>query len=1180
MAAVMGMAGPARGAEATAVDYSSVQNLFTQHCLDCHAAQDPEGNLVLESFETLMKGGESGTAIVAGKSADSLLVRMVEGSLEKEGKKKIMPPGKRKKLSPEEIALVRSWIDTGARAPKETPKVARELVLPKVAPTVPPRRSIQALAYAPGAKLLAVARYGEVELFSPESRTVVKTLSGHRGMVNAVAISQDGKLLAAASGEPALFGEVRLWNLADSSLVRVIEGHNDALYSTAISPDGKIVATGSYDQKIKLWELATGRELQTLSAHNGAIFDLAFRPDGQVLASASGDRTLKLWNVATGKRVETLSQPLKEQYALAWSPDGKRLAAAGVDNRIRVWEVSESAAETTNPLLLARFAHEGAILNLAFSPDGKTLLSSAEDRTIKLWEANQVTERLVIESQPDVTPGITFLEGGRTFAAGRLDGTLEIYDSEKGKRVLPPGPELRAVTPRGLERGKTALFKLAGKNLANVTNVSSKSTELQLELQPEHTSSELLVRVTATAQAARGPHEIQVAGPGGNSGTVKVFVDNLPQVTEADATKITALPACFWGTLENPGDSDEFAFEGVAGQTVVFDLASKSVGGKLENGAITLLDDHGDVLASEGGFDGKERFLAYQIPASGRYRVRVSDQMLGASAEHFYRLVAGALPYVTGIFPLSIGTNTEARIQLTGPNLPADASVPLKSSAPGEREVPLDSERVRAQRAFQVIVAAGTQAVEQEPNNTPEQARQVMTGGAANGRIDPAGDIDLYRLEAVTGRMLVIETEAARRGSPVDTRLEVLHPDGKPVTRVLLQAVRNTAINFRGVDSNATGMRLDNYEEMELNQYLYISGEVMRLFRMPQGPDSEMLMYPSGGQRRAYFDTSAVGHALDESGFIVEPQPLGTRLAANGLPVFRLNYDNDDDGERLLGSDSRVHFLAPTNGPYFVRVSDTRGQGGARHSYRLLVRQAKPDFSVALTGANPTVARGSGQSFTVTATRLDGFDEEIRVDIEGLPPGFAVSTPLVIQAGQSEAKGTLYADPDAPKPMEGTNATRVTATARVDGKQVTREVNSLGTIKLGADAKLLVGLEPYRESATNRYAPPPVTAAPLEITIHPGQTIPAWLKIQRAGHDELVTFFAENLPHGVIVADIGLNGLLIPKGEQERQIFFNAARWVPEQDRLFYLIEQQVGRQTSRPVLLKVRKPDPRQASK
>jgi hypothetical protein len=101
----------------------------------------------------------------------------------------------------------------------------------------------------------------------------------------------------------------------------------------------------------------------------------------------------------------------------------------------------------------------------------------------------------------------------------------------------------------------------------------------------------------------------------------------------------------------------------------------------------------------------------------------------------------------------------------------------------------------------------------------------------------------------------------------------------------------------------------------------------------------------------------------------------------------------------------------------------------------------------------------------------------------------------------------------------------------------------------------------------------------LELLIAPGETIPAWLKIHRAGHKDLVTFFAEKLPHGVIVADIGLNGVLIPKGESERQIFFNAAKWVPEQDRLFYLIEQQAGGQTSRPVLLKVRKAMPGQAS-
>jgi hypothetical protein len=70
-----------------------------------------------------------------------------------------------------------------------------------------------------------------------------------------------------------------------------------------------------------------------------------------------------------------------------------------------------------------------------------------------------------------------------------------------------------------------------------------------------------------------------------------------------------------------------------------------------------------------------------------------------------------------------------------------------------------------------------------------------------------------------------------------------------------------------------------------------------------------------------------------------------------------------------------------------------------------------------------------------------------------------------------------------------------------------------------------------------------------------------------------VTFQVDNLPHGIIIDNIGLNGVLIPKDQNERQIFLTAARWVAETDRLCYAIENQVGKQTSRPVLIKVRKP-------
>ncbi len=416
-------------------DYESVHAIFDRHCMDCHESKDPEANLILENFESLMKGGESGGSIVPGKSSESLLVKMIEGKIEKEGKKLIMPPGKKKKLDAAEIATIKAWIDAGAPEPTDGKALVKELTVPKIAPKGQPRDSVNALAWSPQKKILAAARYGEVDLISGESRSLLRKLSGHRGGVNALVFSPDGSQLFSASGENALSGEIKQWNVADGSLVRTWEGHKDTIYSIAISPDGKTLGTGSYDQKIKLWDATTGQELKTLSGHNGAVFGLAFRPDGKILASASADRTVKLWDVAKGERRDTLTQSLKEVYGVVFSGDGKKLFAGGVDNRIRVWQISEAAAETTNPILESRFAHEGAILRLALSTDSKSLLSSADDRSVKLWDAMELKEKLVLESQSDWCAGLAFVANDQIISVGRLDGSLAFYNAKTGKII-------------------------------------------------------------------------------------------------------------------------------------------------------------------------------------------------------------------------------------------------------------------------------------------------------------------------------------------------------------------------------------------------------------------------------------------------------------------------------------------------------------------------------------------------------------------------------------------------------------------------------------------------------------------------------------------------------------------------------------------------------------------------
>jgi hypothetical protein len=367
-------------------------------------------------------------------------------------------------------------------------------------------------------------------------------------------------------------------------------------------------------------------------------------------------------------------------------------------------------------------------------------------------------------------------------------------------------------------------------------------------------------------------------------------------------------------------------------------------------------------------------------------------------------------------------------------------------------------------------------------------------------------------------------------------------------------------------------VRIDNWQEMQLDQYLYLQGEVCRLFRAPQGPDSEFVFYSSAGKRRDYFDTSATDHALDEPCYIVEPHPPGEKLQPNGLPVFPLYYANDDDGDRELGADSRLHFTVPASGSYLVRVTDNRGRNGPRFFYRLIVREARPDFTVTLNGGSPTVSPGTGREFSLTANRIDNFDDEIRVDITGAPPGFRITTPLVIQAGNSEAKGTINCDTNAMTPKADDMAKiKVTATAIVDGKAVVKSVNSFDKIALGGAATLFVECEPYDAKETN-FVMRAVAEKPQEITLAPGGSVPAWIKVQRHGHDDLITFTGENLPHGVIIDNIGLNGVLIPKDESRRQIFLGCEKWVPDTDRLFYIKAAQAGDPASLPVLMHVRR--------
>ncbi|MFO1096122.1 MAG: WD40 repeat domain-containing protein [Planctomycetaceae bacterium] len=843
-----------------------------------------------------------------------------------------MPPEGEPRPIDEEIALLKSWIDAGATGPAGVELDRTQLIVPHIESRTDVR-PVSAVDWSRDGKWVAVARYEEVTIHPVDSTgpsglgTSVRTLTGFPGKVTAVHFTPDGSRLVTASGVAGQVGRAAIWNAGDGTLIREFTGHRDVLYDAELSPNAELLATASYDRQIILWNVATGEQVRTLTGHNGAVYDVTFSPDGTTLVSASADDTCKVWRVADGERLDTLGQPTKEQYVVTFSPDGKFIVAGGADNRIRVWEFISRQQPQINPLLIARFAHEGPIVQLAFTPDGSRLVSSAENRTVKLWDTSDYSEITLYEPQPAVAMALAVAGDGHSFLLGRMNGSLA---------SLP------------------------------ISAASASSTQ------------------TVAAVAA---------------------------------------------------------------------VAVKT---------------NGDLAA----------------------------------------------------------------------------------------------------------------VAEQEPNNDPASAMTVTAPTKISGLIQradansPAPDADVFRFTARAGEEWVLDIDAARSGSKLDSFVEVLTADGQRIERVLLQALRDSYFTFRGKDADqADDFRIFNWQEMQVNDLLYANGEVVKFWLPPRGPDSGFMIYPGKGKRWGWFDTTPLAHPLGEPIYIVRPYPPGTEIIPNGLPVFTHYFENDDEARRELGADSRLFFTAPADGDYLVRVRDVRGLDGAEFKYTLAIRPQQPDFKVTLEGASPTIAAGSAKEFRLVAQRFDNFDGPIRVDITGLPPGFTTTTPLTIEPGQLSASGVILAAPDAPAPTpENASLGKVTATATIQGMDVTHDVAPLGEVKLAEKPKVLIRIESRPDGAQ------PVGTSPEgwpEYEISPGQTIMLQVRVERNGLNDEVRFgtvgSGRNLPFGTYVDNIGLSGLLVDANQDQREFFVTALPIAAESTRAFHLTTAVEGEQSSWPVILHVR---------
>jgi mono/diheme cytochrome c family protein len=407
-----------------------VAPVFVKQCQGCHGAEKQKGKYRLDSFERLMKAGESKDApVVAGKPGASAIYRLITAKDEDD-----RMPQKADPLPAAQVTLLRQWIEEGANfdgADAAAPLVSMVKEEEHAAPPEVYRQpvAVTALAFSPDGKQLAVSGYHEVTLWDPADGKLVGRIQKLAERTTGLSYSPDGKWLAIAGGTPGTLGEVRLCDAASPDAAgTVLERIGDVMLAVRFSPDGTRLAAGGADNAIRIYNVKSGKRELLIEQHADWVTDLAFSPDGLQLASASRDKSARIFDAKTGAMHAAFLLHEEPVFGVAWDAAGKNVFSAGRDRKVRVWNVSDAKPVGD----ITGFPAEP--FHIEASADGM-LFCSCADGVVRQYSQEKRELVRAYPKAPEWVYSVAVDAKNRRLAAGCYNGEVRVWNTDDGKAV-------------------------------------------------------------------------------------------------------------------------------------------------------------------------------------------------------------------------------------------------------------------------------------------------------------------------------------------------------------------------------------------------------------------------------------------------------------------------------------------------------------------------------------------------------------------------------------------------------------------------------------------------------------------------------------------------------------------------------------------------------------------------
>jgi len=324
-------------------------------------------------------------------------------------------------------------------------------------------------------------------------------------------------------------------------------------------------------------------------------------------------------------------------------------------------------------------------------------------------------------------------------------------------------------------------------------------------------SSIVYLEVTVAPDAPPGERELRVITPRGPSNPLVFYVGQLPEHTRkpmrtsaqqvlgkeylalrnrpADEAEVRVNIPCTLNGQIASREVNSYRFTARKGQRLVITTLARQLIPYIADGVpgwfqpvLVLYDANGKEVAYDDDYRFKpDPTILYEVPKDGEYVLAIYDAVYRGREDFVYRITIGEEPFVTSIFPLGGRVGQPVSITMKGWNLDGAAIRTPPTDAPEGVYQIFATRNGHISNPIPFALDTLPECLEKEGNNTPARAQKVTLPIIINGRIDKPDDTDVFQFTGKSGQTVVVEVNARRLDSPLDSIVKLTDAKGKLV---------------------------------------------------------------------------------------------------------------------------------------------------------------------------------------------------------------------------------------------------------------------------------------------------------------------------------------------------------------------------------------------------------------